>query len=194
MEIANGITIARLQDKIGNPLWDSEIYSFKAYELIRGIPILGNTATTYTDLQRFESFYEPKYTFDIQAVDSYSVCANLVAEAECIHDDIPLVDFEKVKPEIEKLIEEGRIRDVHHVSLGYMLYLEPDHNGKYFRLMPSWVIECDYFKSAKVEADLYVDTLNNDNYTQNARSVSYTHLDVYKRQIKRHPRYVAYAC
>ena len=34
------------------------------------------------------------------------------------------------------------------------------------------VVECDYFKSAKVEADLYSDTfdvLNGGNYTLNAR-------------------------
>ena len=170
MKPAHGITIVRLEDERGNFLWDAEIYDLTGYELMHDIPILGNAAQNYSDIQKYESIYEPEFYFlQIQSENSYRIGAHLVIEDKIVYEDIPLINFNDIKPEIEKLIEEGRIRDVHHVSLGYILYLEPDHNGKYFYLIPSWVVECDYFKSAKVEADLYVDTLNNDNYTQNAR-------------------------
>ena len=164
MEPAHGITIVRLEDKKGNFLWDAEIYDLTGYELIHGIPILGNVAQNYSDLQKFESIYEPRFYFlQIQNENSYCFGAHLVKEEGILYDDIPLVDFGFVKPEIEKLIEEGRIRDVHHVSLGYVLYLESNHSEKSFQLIPSWMVECDYFQSAKEEADLYVDTLNGDN-------------------------------
>ena len=173
MQPAHGITVARLEDAKGNPLWDMGIYDMEAYQLVRGIPILGHASQSYAETQRFESIYSPRYyLLQIQSKDSYLAGAHLMNEEELLFDDIPLIGFEEIQPRIEKLIEAGRVRKVHRAHLGYVLYFEPDHNLKHFRLMPAWVVECDYFKSAKVEADLYVDTLDVENggdYRLNAR-------------------------
>ena len=157
MEPAYCLKMNSLLDKDRNPLRDIAAYSFFAFEVIRGLPVVGNIPLAYGHINnhRFESLYEPRYyVLNIESEDAYGFAAHLLAEEELIHEDIPLVDFELAKPQIEKLIQEGRVRKVHGVRLGYMLYLEPDHNREHFRLVPSWVVDCEYYSTAKAETEV----------------------------------------
>lgn len=171
MQPSYGITIARLEDNEGNCLWDKEIYQLTAYEVIRDIPILGLIRNNYPgpNAYGFEDVYWPRYyALDIAQIDSYSMGATIAAEEAVLYDDIPLVGFETVKPQIEKQIQAGKMRTVYQVQLGYMTFLEPDHNLKRYVLVPAWVVDCEYFDSAKEDAS-EVDALSSDNYTENYR-------------------------
>jgi len=157
MEPAYGLSISYLVDKAGNPIRDIAAYSFFCYEVIRGLPVVGIIPHTYNDISNhmFESLDDPRYyLLKIESEDTYNYAAHLLAEEALIHEDIPLVDFEIAKPQIKKLIEDGRVRKVHSVRLGYILYLEPDHNRQHFRLVPSWVVDCEYYKTVKAETEV----------------------------------------
>ena len=161
MQSAYGLSIVYLADEDGNPLRDIDAYSFFAYQTMRGLPILGNVSLNFgtTDNFKFESMYEARYyVLRIEENDAYEFAAHLFAEDKLLYDDIPLVGFYKAKPQIEKLIIDGRIRVVHNVRFGYAVYLEQDHNTEYFRLVPSWVVECDYYKSEKDETEPYIES------------------------------------
>lgn len=157
MEPAYGLKINNLVDKDGNPVRDIAAYSFLGHEVMRGLPVLGNILLAYgtMNIHKFEGSYEARYyVLNVESEDAYGFAAHLLAEEELIHEDIPLVDFEIAKHQIVNLIEDGRVRKVHGVHLGYMLYLEPDHNSEHFRLVPSWVVDCEYYPSAKVETEV----------------------------------------
>ena len=162
MEPAYGFTTLHLADKDGNPIRDLAAYCFFSHEVIRGLPVLGTVPLTYDhitltygDNHEFESLYEPRYyVLNVESEDAYGFAAHLLAEEEVIQEDIPLVDFEIAKSQIERLIVDGRVRKVHGVRLGYILYLEPDHNSKHFRLIPSWVVDCEYYPKAKIDTEV----------------------------------------
>ena len=157
MEPAYGFKISYLVDKTGTPTRDIDKYSFFGFEVMRGLPVVGIIPHTYMDISkhRFESIDDPRYyILHIETEFTFGFAAHLLAEEELIHEDIPLVDFEIAKPQVEKLIEDGRVRKVHGVRLGYILYLEPDHNREHFRLVPSWVVDCEYYKTAKDETEV----------------------------------------
>lgn len=160
MEPAYCLKINSLLDKNRKPIRDIAAYSFFGFQVIRGLPVVGIIPLTYGHITNqkshmFESLYEPRYyVLNIESENAYGFAAHLLAEEELVHGDIPLVDFEVAKPQIEKLIAEGRVRKVHGVRLGYMLYLEPDHNREHFRLVPSWVVDCEYYSTAKAETEV----------------------------------------
>ena len=75
-------------------------------------------------------------------MEKLSCCLNYIK-------DIPLVPFEKGKAQLEKMIRDGLIRHIRRIQLGYVAYVEPDHNTKHWILVPTWVVDCDWFPDAK---------------------------------------------
>lgn len=122
--------------------------------------MVGSARLGFEDIDagyQYELMPEVKYyVLNVESEDGYGLVAHLLAEEELIHEDIPLLNFDAVKPQIEKLIEDGRIRKVHNVRLGYVVYLENDHNTEHYQLLPSWVVECEYYPSSNSET-LYFD-------------------------------------
>ena len=49
-------------------------------------------------------------------------------EESILHEDIPIVPFEKGKAQIQKMIQESLIRHIRGIQLGYVAYMEPDYN------------------------------------------------------------------
>ena len=47
------------------------------------------------------------------------------------------------------MISDGLIRRIRRVQLGYVAYVEPDHNTQHWILVPTWVVDYDWFPSAK---------------------------------------------
>lgn len=154
IELAHGITISGLTDLKGIPVREMDAYEFYGYQLIRGIPVLGNVMSNFGPVgkYKFESLQRCHYyALNVQSEYAYQFAATLFAEEELLYEDIQLVGFDIIKPEIVKLIKNGCIRNVYGVRLGYIAYLEEDHNNGHLRLIPSWIVECDYFNSAKDE-------------------------------------------
>ena len=72
-----------------------------------------------------------------------------VQETEVIAQDVPLCSFQQVKNTYEKLIEEGKLRSISSLRLGYIIW---QNEGTYaYTLMPTWVAEGELFPNATAE-------------------------------------------
>ncbi|MDD3411761.1 MAG: hypothetical protein PHY12_13235, partial [Eubacteriales bacterium] len=155
MELAYGVSIQEDVNQQG-PVRDLGYYAFFGFETMRGIPIVANVPFSYgtTDNFDYECLSEARYyILRVESQSAFGLAAHLFAEDAVLHEDIPLVGFDACKQQIESLITDGRIRTVYNVRLGYAVYLEPDHNRTFYRLVPSWVVECEYYDSPKDETE-----------------------------------------
>lgn len=81
---------------------------------------------------------------------SYDVYARLLKTKRVIEEDVPLAGVQNVIRSIEQEIENGHIRNVYALRLGYTCFLN-EHSPESFTLYPIWFLECDYAESAKQE-------------------------------------------
>ena len=76
---------------------------------------------------------------------------------EVVFENVPLCGFDKVYEIVEKYVDEGKIKRVYNISLGYIIYLDKkeeysdkkEKNGKQrdyadYLLIPTWIIGCSY--------------------------------------------------
>lgn len=98
---------------------------------------------------RWEGVYDNWLRLEMSSPVSYFMSVKLWQEESVLHEDIPLVPFEKGKAQVEKMIRDGLIRHIRRIQLGYVAYVEPDHNTKHWILVPTWVVDCDWFPDAK---------------------------------------------
>ena len=75
----------------------------------------------------------------------------MVTPTEIVRNDVPVRPFEYSKGEIEDLIYKGLVRDVYNVRLGYVMFHNEDDLKKSFYLVPSWVVDCEFYKTADGE-------------------------------------------
>lgn len=154
MQLRDAYIVGLYRDKDNAPLVDHCGYGFDFKQVIRGIPALGNVHLTYqhgrmrTNL-RWEGVYDNWINLEISSPVSYHMSVHLWQEEECLYEDIPLIPFEAGKVAIEKMISGGMIRHIRRIQLGYVAYVEQDHNTKHWILVPTWVVDCDWFPSAK---------------------------------------------
>ena len=154
LQLRDAYTMGLYRDKDNQPLVDHRGYGFDFKQIIRGIPALGNAHLTYQHGRmrtnyRWESVYDNWINLEMSSPTSYSMSVKLWQEEECLYEDIPLVPFETGKAAIEKMISDGLIRHIRRVQLGYVAYVEPDHNTNHWILVPTWVVDCDWFPDAK---------------------------------------------
>ena len=67
-----------------------------------------------------------------------------------IEEDVPLKDVDVIIKNLEKEIENGKIRKIHALKLGYCVYFS-DEGKNIYTIYPVWMCECDYTESAKEE-------------------------------------------
>lgn len=171
---ARGLTILSLVNQQGECVRNLDVYSFCGQQVIRGLPIVTNAGYTFASsevnpdtMYEYEGGSEAQYyVLHVETEDSYGFAANLLAEKEVIADDIPLLSFEAAKPDIIALIEEGYIRDIERIQFGFVTYPDKQHDLKNYILIPSWVIECEYYDSpdAGTEEILTPDYSNSQHY------------------------------
>ena len=119
---------------------------FKCYETLRGIPILTNVGKE-CNLAR------PFYELCVISKDSYQFRCQLYDEIAMLTDDVPLLSFDEIKPTFEKILNEGFLKDVYFLRLGYIaVYEEGKNENEIYRLLPCWVLTGEYYESAKDEA------------------------------------------
>lgn len=141
-------------------------YSIVAEQLISGFPLFGAiaspvssnsffvfhpTAGKETDaskkLSRYRagSFWTCYNRLEMSSADDENhrtqTSLNRVRTTE--YDDVPLASLDQVMAGIEAEIEEGRIREVFSLRLGYLLYSNPDMKD-YAWAVPRWVLDCHY--------------------------------------------------
>ncbi len=154
LQLRDAYTMGLYRDKDNQPLVDHRGYGFDFKQVIRGFPALGNAHLTYQHGRmrtnhRWEGVYDNWINLEMSSPVSYSMSVKLWQEESILHEDIPLVPFEKGKAQIEKMIRDGLIRHIRRIQLGYVAYVEPDHNTKHWILVPTWVVDCDWFPDAK---------------------------------------------
>ena len=82
---------------------------------------------------------------------------NVFKKKEVVFENVPLCGFDKVYEIVEKYVDEGKIKRVYSISLGYIVYLDKkeeysdkkEKNGKQrdyadYLLIPTWIIGCSY--------------------------------------------------
>ena len=78
-----------------------------------------------------------------------------IKEKDTLADDISLASVQTIIREIEKQIDEGKIRNIYALRLGYVCYLNEESPESY-TLYPIWICECDYTQSAKEDGSVYI--------------------------------------
>ena len=79
---------------------------------------------------------------------SFMLNATWMREEKRIQEDVPLATLDEVMQALEKKIEEGYIRDIYALRLGYVCYLD-DTSPDTYTLYPTWICDCIYANSPR---------------------------------------------
>lgn len=127
---------------------------------LRDIPIYGHVIDSVDGHSDFENTYYPHLTFIMRSQDSYQLQGRTVNEAVELASDVPLCSFSTIQETIEQEINDGHIRFIYSVDLGYALYNVPGTRHKYYEVwwkdadfyaVPTWRVVCAYSQQAKKE-------------------------------------------
>lgn len=83
---------------------------------------------------------------------SFMLNATWMREEKRIQEDVPLATLDEVIQALEKKIEEGYIRDIYTLRLGYVCYLD-DTSPDTYTLYPTWVCDCIYANSPREQIE-----------------------------------------
>lgn len=87
-------------------------------------------------------------TLEYMDETSFILDTTWMREEKRIQEDVPLATLEDVMRALEKRIEEGYIRDIYVLRLGYVCYLD-DTSPDIYALYPAWVCDCIYANSPR---------------------------------------------
>ena len=87
-------------------------------------------------------------TLEYMDETSFILDTTWMREEKQIWEDVPLVTLDEVMQALEKKIEEGYIRDIYVLRLGYVCYLD-DTSPDIYALYPAWVCDCIYANSPR---------------------------------------------
>ena len=138
-------------------------YGFDAYPTLDGVPIIASAGSGYLE-RGAEKIYDVLYFAHPSAYvfyysDDYMniSLSNVFKKKEVVFENVPLCGFDKVYEIVEKYVDEGKIKRVYNISLGYIIYLDKkeeysdkkEKNGKQrdyadYLLIPTWIIGCSY--------------------------------------------------
>jgi hypothetical protein len=126
-------------------------------QVMRGIPVLCysmNSFSRYSVTLKQESrgyvggIAIMQGLKDIGLEDTfYSTQYSLLKEQQEIEQDLPLCSLDHVVDTYEKLIEEGKLRTVQSLRLGYVVWYNKGEPESY-TLLPAWVLEGELFRDA----------------------------------------------
>ena len=138
-------------------------YGFDAYPTLDGVPIIASAGSGYLE-KGAEKIYSVLYFSNptisaFYCSDDYMNISltNVFKKKEVVFENVPLCGFDKVYEIVEKYVDEGKIKRVYSISLGYIVYLDKkeeysdkkEKNGKQrdyadYLLIPTWIIGCSY--------------------------------------------------
>ena len=138
-------------------------YGFDAYPTLDGVPIIASAGSGYLE-KGAEKIYSVLY-FSTPMISAFYCSddymnislSNVFKKKEVVFENVPLCGFDKVYEIVEKYVDEGKIKRVYSISLGYIVYLDKkeeysdkkEKNGKQrdyadYLLIPTWIIGCSY--------------------------------------------------
>lgn len=91
-------------------------------------------------------------TLEYMDETSFILDTTWMREEKRIQEDVPLATLEDVMRALEKKIEEGYIRDIDALRLGYVCYLD-DTSPDTYTLYPTWVCDCIYANSPREQIE-----------------------------------------
>ena len=87
-------------------------------------------------------------TLEYMDETSFILDTTWMGEEKRIQEDVPLATLEDVMRALEKRIEEGYIRDIYALRLGYVCYPD-DISPDIYALYPAWICDCIYANSPR---------------------------------------------
>ena len=87
-------------------------------------------------------------TLEYMDETSFILDTTWMREEKRIQEDVPLATLDEVMQALEKKIEEGYIRDIYALRLGYVCYLD-DTSPDTYTLYPTWICDCIYANSPR---------------------------------------------
>ena len=138
-------------------------YGIEAYPTLDGVPIIASAGSGYLE-RGAEKIYDVLYFAHPSAdvfyySDDYMNISmmNAYKTKEVVFENVPLCGFDKVYEIVEKYVDEGKIKRVYNIILGYIIYLDKkeeysdkkEKNGEQmdyadYLLIPTWIIGCSY--------------------------------------------------
>ena len=87
-------------------------------------------------------------TLEYMDETSFILDTTWMREEKRIQEDVPLATLDEVIQALEKKIEEGYIRDIYALRLGYVCYPD-DTSPDIYALYPAWICDCIYANSPR---------------------------------------------
>lgn len=134
--------------------------------LLHGLPVLHHVGMAAGEnLKDGELYVSTECNSAIQpSTGAIRITGRMYSESKILADDVPLCSFDRVKENIVQKIEDGLIRKIFSIELGYALYNEPGSKrspgASYlqdatFYAVPTWFVQCLYEKNVKKDLPTY---------------------------------------
>ena len=142
-------------------------YFFNYYQVLHKIPIMMTIIATLNNKQEnkiYGDLFEYRGTTGgiCQIMDRNAFWLTVRwMKVEKVHNEkVKLLPIENVISALEKEIEDGHIRNVYSLKLGYIIYLN-EESPKTYTLYPMWVLDCDYVenKNKEIKVNPYSDDI-----------------------------------
>ena len=139
-------------------------YAIEAYPTLDGIPIITSANSGYIETGKNRDVFDALY-FSCPWIDTsyYSddymnvSFSNVFKVKKVISKNVELCGFDLIYNVLENYIDEGKIKKIYSINLGYVIYLDKNEeysdkkekNGKQrdysdYLLVPTWVVMCSY--------------------------------------------------
>ena len=141
----------RKTKEFGEPMNTWGGYYFTFSQTLCGIPVLnggrGNLPPNQDEIEPSPAASAHALVF---TANDFTMSMNMVRIVGMPCPDVPLLSFDAVKAEFEKLIDSGRLREVTSLSLGYEFCADLSTKGIYWAY-PVWVLDGILYRNAKEE-------------------------------------------
>lgn len=141
-------------------------YTIEAYPTLDGVPIIASANSGYIktgtgkNKELFDALYfsRPMISAFYYSNDYMNIIlSNVFKKKELVIENAELCGFDKIYKSIENCVNEGKIKRIYSINLGYVIYL--DQNEEYsskkekngekrdyseYILIPTWVVMCSY--------------------------------------------------
>ena len=141
-------------------------YTIEAYPTLDGVPIIASANSGYIktgtgkNKELFDALYfsRPMISAFYYSNDYMNIIlSNVFKKKELVIENVELCGFDKIYDSIENYVNEGKIKRIYSINLGYVIYLEQNEeysskkekNGEKrdyseYILIPTWVVMCSY--------------------------------------------------
>ena len=141
-------------------------YTIEAYPTLDGVPIIASANSGYikTGTEKNKELFDALY-FSQPMISAFYysndymniILSNVFKKKELVIENAELCGFDKIYKSIENYVNEGKIKRIYSINLGYVIYL--DQNEEYsskkekngekrdyseYILIPTWVVMCSY--------------------------------------------------